>query len=116
MLLEDGSNNPVILRSDTAYLFLAVPVRNELKIRLDPYYKKAKCSLMLLMYLGIPSLFLFYLAINKVQRGFFFCKAGIAYKRWATTEKVASVYLNTPVSIYLSAIALQRNIYVIRSC
>jgi hypothetical protein len=31
LFLEHGSNNPVILCSDTAYLFLAVPARNELK-------------------------------------------------------------------------------------
>ena len=74
---ENRPDNPVIVRNDTADLFLAVPVRNELKTRLDLYYKKAKCSLMSLMYLGIPSLSFFCLAINKVQRGFFFCKAGI---------------------------------------
>jgi hypothetical protein len=56
LLFENGSNNSVILRNNTANLFLAVPVRNELKTRLDLYYKKAKCSLMSLMYLGIPSL------------------------------------------------------------
>jgi hypothetical protein len=77
LFLENGSNNPVILRNHTANLFLAVPVRNELKIGLELYYKKAKCSLISLMYLGIPSLSFFYLAMNKVQRGFFFCKAGI---------------------------------------
>ena len=78
ILHENGSDNQVILRNNTANLFLAVPVRNKLKTGLYLYYKKAKCSLMSLMYLGIPSLFLlFYLAINKVQRGFFFCKAGI---------------------------------------
>jgi len=59
IFLKNGSNNPVILSGDTAHLFLAVPARNELKIRLNPYYKKAKCSLMSLMYLGIPSLSLF---------------------------------------------------------
>ena len=75
LLLENGSNNSVILRNNTANLFLAVPVRNKLKTRLDLYYKKAKCSLMSLMYVGIPSLSFFYFAVNKVQRGFFFCKA-----------------------------------------
>ena len=34
LFLENGSNDPVILRSDTADLFLSVPVRNELKTRL----------------------------------------------------------------------------------
>lgn len=77
LLLENFSNNPVILRNDTADLFFAVPVTNKLKTGLYLYYKKAKCSLMSLMYLGIPSLSFFYLAINKVQRGFFFCKVGI---------------------------------------
>ena len=75
LLFENGSNNPVVLRNNTANLFFAVPVRNELKTRLDLYYKKAKCSLISLMYVGIPSLSFFYFAVNKVQRGFFFCKA-----------------------------------------
>ena len=56
ILFENPADNPIILRSDTANLFLAVPVRNKLKTRLQLYYKKAKCSLMSLMYLGIPSL------------------------------------------------------------
>ena len=60
LLLENGSNNPIILRNNTANLFLAVPVRNKLKTRPDLYYKKAKCSLMSLMYVGIPSLFLLF--------------------------------------------------------
>jgi len=77
LLSENTPNSPVIPRNDTPDLFLVVPVRNELKTRLYLYYKKAKCSLMSLMYLGIPSLSLVCLAINKVQRGFFFCKAGI---------------------------------------
>jgi hypothetical protein len=77
LLFENTPNSPVILRNDTADLFFAVPVRNELKTRLYLYYKKAKCSLMSLMYLGIPSLSLFCLATIKVQRGFFFCKARI---------------------------------------
>ena len=67
LFLENGSNNPIILRNNTANLFFAVPVTIELKIGLYLYYKKAKCSLMSLMYLGIPSLSLFSLAINKVQ-------------------------------------------------
>jgi len=60
LFLENGSNNPVILSNNTANRFLAVPVRNKLKTRLYLYYKKAKCSLMSLMYVGIPSLFLFF--------------------------------------------------------
>jgi hypothetical protein len=64
LFLENRSNNPVILRDDTTDLFLAVPVRNTLKTRLNMYYKKANCSLMSLMYLGIPSLSFFCLAIN----------------------------------------------------
>ena len=60
LLLENASNSPIILRNNTANLFLAVPVRNELKTRLDLYYKKAKCSLISLMYVGIPSLFLLF--------------------------------------------------------
>jgi hypothetical protein len=61
IFFENGSDNPVILRNNTADLFLAVPVTNKLKTGLYLYYKKAKCSLMSLMYLGIPSLFLFFL-------------------------------------------------------
>lgn len=60
LLLENFSNNPVILGNRSADLFFAVPVRNELKTRLDLYYKKAKCSLISLMYVGIPSLFLLF--------------------------------------------------------
>jgi hypothetical protein len=60
LLLENGSNSSVILRNNTANLFLAVPVRNKLKTRQDLYYKKAKCSLMSLMYVGIPSLLLLF--------------------------------------------------------
>ena len=60
LLLENAPNTPVILCNDTADLFLAVPVRNELKTRLYLYYKKAKCSLISLMYVGIPSLFLLF--------------------------------------------------------
>jgi hypothetical protein len=59
LFLENTPNNPVILRNNTADLFLAVPVRNELKTRLYLYYKKAKCSLISLIYLGIPSLSFF---------------------------------------------------------
>ena len=78
LLFENKADNPIVLRNNTTDLFFTVPVTNELKTRLYPYYKKAKCSLISLMYLGIPSLHLFYLPINKVQRGFLFCKAGIA--------------------------------------
>jgi len=60
LFLENAANNPIILRNNTADLFFAVPVRNELKTRLDLYYKKAKCSLISLMYVGIPSLFLLF--------------------------------------------------------
>jgi len=49
LLFEDGPDSPVVLRNNTANLFLAVPVRNELKTRLYLYYKKAKRSLISLM-------------------------------------------------------------------
>ena len=81
LFLENTPNKPVVLRNNTADLFFAVPVRNELKMRLYLYYKKAKCSLISLMYLGIPSLSLFCLETIKVQRGFFFCKAAIDKKQ-----------------------------------
>ena len=77
LFFENTTNNPIILRNNTANLSFAVPIRNKLKKGVNLYYKKAKCSLMSLMYLGIPSLFLFFSwSINKVQRGFFFCKVG----------------------------------------
>ena len=50
LLLQNFSNIPVVLRNNTADRFFTVPIRNELKTRLDLYYKKAKCSLMSLMY------------------------------------------------------------------
>ena len=103
LFFENGSDNPVILRNNTANLFLAVPVTNKLKTGLYLYYKKAKCSLMSLMYLGMPSLcLLFYLAIKKIQRGFFFCKAGIYSEQiWvaAILGKGVSIYLSKPVSV-----------------
>jgi hypothetical protein len=74
LFLENASNNPIILGYNTANFFVAVPVRNELKTRLDLYYKKAKCSLISLMYLGIPSLSFFYFAIKKYNGGSFFVK------------------------------------------
>lgn len=57
---EKAADNPIILRNNTADLFSAVPVTNELKTGLYLYYKKAKCSLISLMYVGIPSLFLLF--------------------------------------------------------
>ena len=73
---ENGADNPIILPNNTADRFFAIPVTNELKIWLNLYYKKAKCSLISLMYVGIPSLFLlFFFVVKKVQRGFFICKA-----------------------------------------
>ena len=50
----------IIARNMTSNLFLSVPVRNELKKRLNLYYKKAKCSLMSLMYVGIPRYTLYF--------------------------------------------------------
>lgn len=101
LLFENMANSPVILRNDTADRFLAVPVTNELKTRLYLYYKKAKCSLISLMYLGIPSLSLFCLPTIKVQRGFFFCKAWIFIQsqRRDITERRVSVYLSNGVSV-----------------
>jgi len=60
LFLENGADNSIILRYKVANLFLEVPVRNKLKKGPQLYYKKAKCSLMSLMYLGIPSLLLFF--------------------------------------------------------
>jgi hypothetical protein len=72
LFLENGSNSCVILRNNTACIFFEVPATNKLKIGLELYYKKAKCSLMSLMYLGIPSLSFFCFAMNKVTTGVLF--------------------------------------------
>ena len=64
LVFKNKADNPIVLRNNTTDLFSTVPVTNELKTRLYPYYKKAKCSLISLMYLGMPSLCPFYLAIN----------------------------------------------------
>jgi hypothetical protein len=82
LFLDNATNNPIILRNNTANLSFAVPIRNKLKkggnlyykkvsfavpIRNklkkggNLYYKKAKCSLMSLMYLGMPSLCLLFI-------------------------------------------------------
>jgi len=58
--LEHRTNNPIISGNNTANLSIAVPTGNKLKIGLNLYYKKAKCSLMSLIYLGIPSWYLFF--------------------------------------------------------
>ena len=72
LFFENRSKDPIILRNGAADLFLAVPVKSELKVRPYLYYKKAKCSLMSLMYLGIPSLSLFCLAIKLSTTGVLF--------------------------------------------
>lgn len=55
LFLQNRANNKIIANNKTAYVSIAVPARNKLKMALDLYYKKAKCSLMSLMYLGMPS-------------------------------------------------------------
>jgi len=81
LFLENGSNNPIVLRNNTANLFLAVPIRNELKTRLNLYYKKARCSLMSLMYLGMPSLSLLKIVvIFRYNEGSFFVKSELIFK------------------------------------
>lgn len=72
LFFENTANSPVIQRNNTANLFFAIPVESELKIRPYLYYKKAKCSLMSLMYLGIPSLSLFCLTIKLSTTGVLF--------------------------------------------
>ena len=61
LFLDNAMNNPIILRNNTANLSFAVPIRNKLKKGGNLYYKKDKCSLMSLMYLGIPSLRLLFI-------------------------------------------------------
>ena len=104
LLFENRSNSPVILRNNIAGLFLAVPVRNELKTRLNLYYKKTKCSLISLMYLGIPSLFLLFFLVEKIRYngGSFFVKQELILnksKRRDITEQGVSIYLRKGVSI-----------------
>jgi len=65
LFLEHRSNNPIISRNNTTNFSLVMPVRNRLKKGLNLYYKKARCSLMSLMYLGMPSLFLLFLFVDK---------------------------------------------------
>jgi len=47
--LQNRTNNKIISSNNATDLSIAVPARNKLKIRLDLYYKKAKCSLMSLI-------------------------------------------------------------------
>jgi len=58
LLLENGTDNPIISRNNTPNGSLMVPIRIKLKKGANLYYKKTRCSLMSLMYLGMPSLFL----------------------------------------------------------
>ena len=75
LFFENGTNNPIISRNNTANLVLSIPIRNELKKRLNLYYKKTRCSLMSLMYLGMPSLcLLFSLSKIRYNGGSFFVK------------------------------------------
>ncbi len=47
--LQNRTYNSVISSNNAADLSIAVPVRNKLKMGLDLYYKKAKCSLISLI-------------------------------------------------------------------
>jgi len=47
--LQNRTNNKIISSNNAADLSIAVPVRIKLKMRLDLYYKKAKCSLLSLI-------------------------------------------------------------------
>ncbi|MBC8391120.1 MAG: hypothetical protein H8E17_00935 [Deltaproteobacteria bacterium] len=49
LFLKNRANNKIILSNKATDLSIAVPTRNKLKMALDLYYKKAKCSLMSLM-------------------------------------------------------------------
>ncbi|MBW2119527.1 MAG: hypothetical protein JRH09_16620 [Deltaproteobacteria bacterium] len=49
LFLQNGTNNRIISSNNAADLSIAVPARNKLKMGLDLYYKKAKCSLMSLI-------------------------------------------------------------------
>ena len=94
LFFENRADSPIILSDDTADFFFAVPVRNKLEMRVQLCYKKAKCSLMSLMYLGMPSLLLLFFLGRKIriQRGLFFCKAEIQPLRWETTDKRVSQF------------------------
>ena len=55
-VFQHRTKKPIILQDRTTSLFDKIPIRFELKKRLNLDYKKAKCLLMSLMYLGMPSL------------------------------------------------------------
>jgi len=58
LFFENRTNNPIIPRNIIANISASIPLRVELKKRLNLDYKKAKCLLMSLMYCGMPSLYL----------------------------------------------------------
>jgi len=49
LFIKNRANNKIILSNKATDLSIVVPTRNKLKMALDLYYKKAKCSLMSLM-------------------------------------------------------------------
>jgi len=55
LFFENKTDGPIISCNNPSNLILAVPIGNKLKVRFKLYYKKAKCSLISLIYLGIPS-------------------------------------------------------------
>lgn len=55
LFFENKTDGPVISCSNPSNLILAVPIGNKLKMRFKLYYKKARCSLISVIYLGMPS-------------------------------------------------------------
>ena len=108
LFLDDRTNNPIRSGNNTANLSIAVPTGIKLKIALKLCYKKAKCSLISLIYSGIPSWYLLFLIGLKKLRyygGSFLVKEEFVLFGGKTLKRRVSVYLSIPVSIYLSAIA-----------
>lgn len=52
--LQDGPQDEIVLQDQVEYRWLTVPVRAELEMRLDLYGKKARVSLIMLMYSCMP--------------------------------------------------------------
>jgi hypothetical protein len=55
LFFKNNTDGPIISRYNPSNLLFAIPIGNKLKMRFKLYYKKAKCSLISLIYLGMPS-------------------------------------------------------------
>jgi len=55
LFFQNNADGPIISCNNLSNLIFPVPIGNKLKMRFKLYYKKAKCSLISLIYLGMPS-------------------------------------------------------------